>query len=239
MGTLQMCNLQVCNLAAASYIPESLKDVFPSTGKRLKAAAIVKNFLQNMYYCPESAATYIRATVTTNLLLSDKAQTMSVTRSPDWPDYVTRCLETRGYSKEDILAVGGFLVEVEFVGKDNNILYILPQDKNTLFPNARPPEVPPVARMSGFADFDSKLFCKYLQKGKCHGCGARPAPGSKLQACSRCKKGCYCNRDCQVADWPQHKTVCKVLKEAKDVTADRMAKKMASNSSISSSQGVA
>ena len=134
--------LQVCNLAAASYIPESLKDMFPSTEQRLKAAKRVENLLQNAYNCPESADSYYRATVTTRKLVSDKVQILPITRSSDCPDYVTRYFEERDTSKEDFLAYGMILVEVEFVGKGYNILYVVPRDKYMLFPNARPPAFP-------------------------------------------------------------------------------------------------
>ena len=227
-----MGTLQVRNLATASYIPESLKTLYPSTEKRLKAAEYIESILQNVYNCPESADSYYRATVTTKQLVSNKPQTLGVAGSPEWPDYAIRCFGRRGKSKEDILAAGRFLVEVQFVGKDYNILYVVPRDKSMLFPNARPPVIPSVAEISR-ADFESTLLCKYLQKGKCHSCGARPASGSKLQSCSRCKKGCYCNRDCQAADWPQHKVVCKLLKEVKDAGADMLAKHLASSSSSS------
>lgn len=34
-------------------------------------------------------------------------------------------------------------------------------------------------------------------------------PGDKK--CSKCKIACYCSRECQVADFPKHKRVCKIL----------------------------
>ena len=43
--------------------------------------------------------------------------------------------------------------------------------------------------------------------GACAKCGAA---GAK-KVCSRCKGVCYCSRDCQKADWKQHKKQCKVL----------------------------
>jgi hypothetical protein len=36
---------------------------------------------------------------------------------------------------------------------------------------------------------------------------------AKLQKCSACRKVYYCNRDCQVAHWLQHKPVCYVVAE--------------------------
>ena len=185
---------------------------------------------------PRECRQLLPATVTTKQLVSNKPQTLAVARCAEWPDYVIQCFERRGKSKEDILAVGMFLIEVDFVGKDYSILYVVPRDKRTLFPDARPPILPSIAEITPGV-FDSELFCKYLQKGKCHACGAIPAPGSKLQACSRCKKGCYCNRDCQTADWPEHKAVCKMLQEVKDAGADMVAKHLASRSSSSSNKG--
>jgi hypothetical protein len=36
----------------------------------------------------------------------------------------------------------------------------------------------------------------------------------KLPACSNCKQQLYCSRDCQIKDWPNHKTFCKTSKQA-------------------------
>lgn len=33
---------------------------------------------------------------------------------------------------------------------------------------------------------------------------------SKLNRCSRCSQAFYCSRECQVADWPRHKTICDI-----------------------------
>jgi len=46
-----------------------------------------------------------------------------------------------------------------------------------------------------------------IQKGICI-CGIT---GDKL--CGKCRKVYYCSRDCQAADFPKHKNVCKIIKE--------------------------
>ena len=38
---------------------------------------------------------------------------------------------------------------------------------------------------------------------------SKAAIGSKMSLCSKCKKGFYCSRECQVAHWPKHKHLCK------------------------------
>ena len=207
-----MATLLVCVLPSPSLIPESLQDLFPSIEKRLKAAEMVENILQLVYDCPESAESYYRVTFTTKQLTSKKPHVGAIARSPHWPDHITQCFEQSGKTKEEILAAGMLLVEVEVVGKACNILYLVPRDKNMLFHDAKAPKAFCLENICP-ANVDERLFYKYLQKGRCHACLNSPAAGSKLQACSRCKKGCYCNRDCQAADWPEHKTVCKVLKE--------------------------
>jgi hypothetical protein len=40
---------------------------------------------------------------------------------------------------------------------------------------------------------------------RCETCGK----GNDLKSCSRCKNVKYCSRECQVSDWPSHKTACK------------------------------
>lgn len=42
-------------------------------------------------------------------------------------------------------------------------------------------------------------------KGKCPSCDAL----EPRMRCSRCQIVSYCNRECQVKDWPKHKTTCK------------------------------
>ncbi len=43
----------------------------------------------------------------------------------------------------------------------------------------------------------------------CRVCG-KGAQGEKLRCCGKCKKVYYCCRDCQLADWPSHKSDCGV-----------------------------
>lgn len=47
----------------------------------------------------------------------------------------------------------------------------------------------------------------------CISCRARKERNSFL-LCSRCKKAQYCDRSCQIADWPRHKEHCKILATA-------------------------
>lgn len=43
----------------------------------------------------------------------------------------------------------------------------------------------------------------------CMGCGARAsAPEDTLKVCGHCVQYAYCSKECQVADWAQHKHVC-------------------------------
>lgn len=53
----------------------------------------------------------------------------------------------------------------------------------------------------------------------CLTCGAaRKADGGKCMKCFRCKLVSYCSKDCQVSDWKNHKTFCRVIQsEAKHV----------------------
>jgi hypothetical protein len=41
---------------------------------------------------------------------------------------------------------------------------------------------------------------------RCHGCGKDDA---KLRRCARCSMGWYCSKECQRADFPLHRTVCR------------------------------
>lgn len=43
----------------------------------------------------------------------------------------------------------------------------------------------------------------------CRRCG-KSATEVRLQQCARCRLVCYCSPDCQKADWPTHKTYCRV-----------------------------
>ena len=40
---------------------------------------------------------------------------------------------------------------------------------------------------------------------------------SKVKPCSRCCQAFYCSRECHVADWPRHKTVCNVNARSRQV----------------------
>ena len=54
----------------------------------------------------------------------------------------------------------------------------------------------------------TKLPFKPLSK-KCSYCNAEPANSKSLHDCSRCGMAAYCNRQCQLAAYPEHKLWCK------------------------------
>jgi MYND finger len=72
-------------------------------------------------------------------------------------------------------------------------------------------------------DFKTIFSCKgicntYIKKGldtltglhnfsECSQCSR---PIHRPLQCSRCKDKVYCNRDCQIKNWPQHKKTCKI-----------------------------
>ena len=49
------------------------------------------------------------------------------------------------------------------------------------------------------------------QTEKCGNCGATV----NLMKCTKCSTAVYCSKTCQIANWPEHKMVCKILKEMK------------------------
>jgi hypothetical protein len=42
----------------------------------------------------------------------------------------------------------------------------------------------------------------------CTACGKPPPSGKKLLLCKQCRVAEYCSKDCQLVDWPNHKTFC-------------------------------
>jgi len=57
---------------------------------------------------------------------------------------------------------------------------------------------------------------KALKLKSCEKCGQKENPPvRKLKVCSRCQVVYYCCRKCQVADWKEHKKVCKNLNRKK------------------------
>ena len=53
---------------------------------------------------------------------------------------------------------------------------------------------------------------------KCTQCTKAAPNNGKLQVCGRCKTVQYCSKDCQKANWKEHKAVCKYI--AKDPSVD-------------------
>ncbi len=54
----------------------------------------------------------------------------------------------------------------------------------------------------------------------CAHCGAREVHVKQFKRCSACKTIAFCSRDCQLANWPQHKAACKAARKAAAGTDD-------------------
>ena len=46
----------------------------------------------------------------------------------------------------------------------------------------------------------------------CFRCGNTAQQGQKYSLCGQCGCARYCSKDCQLADWPVHKSFCKGYK---------------------------
>ncbi|KAF9553409.1 hypothetical protein CPC08DRAFT_822323 [Agrocybe pediades] len=49
---------------------------------------------------------------------------------------------------------------------------------------------------------------------QCQHCFKSDTDDKKLLACAKCKRSYYCNRDCQMGNWPEHKSICKMIQES-------------------------
>lgn len=63
-------------------------------------------------------------------------------------------------------------------------------------------------QMIATAELRKRMAPEY--KTKCSYCSA-PTGNKKLLTCSRCKLSYYCNRDCQMKHWPEHKKNCQEI----------------------------
>jgi hypothetical protein len=48
----------------------------------------------------------------------------------------------------------------------------------------------------------------------CAHCGAREVHVAQFKRCAACKGVVFCGKDCQLANWPQHKAACKAARKA-------------------------
>jgi hypothetical protein len=63
----------------------------------------------------------------------------------------------------------------------------------------------PGSRSDGIARMDPKMRAKFTGRS-CYSC-FKTQPG-KLQKCGLCRAAQYCSKECQLSDWPRHKTTC-------------------------------
>jgi hypothetical protein len=50
-----------------------------------------------------------------------------------------------------------------------------------------------------------------METASCQVCEKGKAEGVKLSFCNSCRSVSYCSRECQKADWKNHKSICKKL----------------------------
>ena len=61
-----------------------------------------------------------------------------------------------------------------------------------------------------------KFFTESIRE-KCGACGAADGSGVRLRACDACDAVRYCDRECQLSDWPAHVLACKILASDREV----------------------
>ena len=78
------------------------------------------------------------------------------------------------------------------------------------FPESIRTRLAAVFRLSSMASTSANIQNdKNMENRLCRKCGNSNAfDNVKLLACSRCKSAYYCSRECQLADWKQHKSRC-------------------------------
>ena len=214
-------------------VSASLLEHIHGTGERHRAEELVKGLLRQVYTVAAlpgvSDTSFYQLHLTSKGLGSKKAGACPLLGDTTWPEWTCWAVEQSGLSNAELLDSKKILLECHLADKNLSLIYILPPDCRALFPHGDPVQQVHMGKPEKPEIHISTPYCKYLQVGLCHHCRASPAAGSKLQACGRCKKGCYCNRDCQAADWPEHKTVCKMLKGLREAAAARAAEHAAAN----------
>jgi hypothetical protein len=63
---------------------------------------------------------------------------------------------------------------------------------------------------------DAKAHADNAARGlqSCAHCGAREVHVAQFKRCSACKTVVFCCKECQLANWPAHKTACKAARKA-------------------------
>jgi hypothetical protein len=65
-------------------------------------------------------------------------------------------------------------------------------------------------------DLDAEVAAGRLQQCALAGCASSEVHASHFKRCGACRAVCYCSREHQVEDWPNHKAACKAARKAAD-----------------------
>eukprot|EP00592_Proboscia_alata_P029743 CAMPEP_0194447364 /NCGR_PEP_ID=MMETSP0176-20130528/128966_1 /TAXON_ID=216777 /ORGANISM="Proboscia alata, Strain PI-D3" /LENGTH=374 /DNA_ID=CAMNT_0039274213 /DNA_START=155 /DNA_END=1279 /DNA_ORIENTATION=- len=103
--------------------------------------------------------------------------------------------------------------------------------KDEIYGKRRQDELPPavLSAQSKLNDYDGdlniwdsiagieRITVREKNRQACLKCGVtETVEGKRLKQCIKCKAVYYCSRECQVADWKEHKKLCKILKKGHD-----------------------
>eukprot|EP00877_Chromochloris_zofingiensis_P002863 jgi/Chrzof1/12578/UNPLg00531.t1 len=199
---------RIMSLKHTDKLGESLSRVYSDPFELNTAALHLKEYIQG-HYDAAARSPYTFTEVTKDRLLKGKRMGMIGQRA--WPSHAKEVLEPHGLTEVIVTDSGNWVAVVRFVDDQEEVMYIIPQDKTVLFPD-NPTTTPP--QVQGI-----QAAAKYMLQGRCHFCGkGSQGEQAQLMSCAICKIGKYCDATCQRQDWPVHKLVCKELKEMRKAT---------------------
>jgi len=87
---------------------------------------------------------------------------------------------------------------------------------------------------ASISDVNQAISCmSETGRKECDKCGLgadKPEPNVKFLYCGGCRGFCYCSKECQKADWDDHRLICPAKKPSKSTDAQSKSKKKGNGS---------